>query len=74
MASGRTDHWTKMHRSLAKNQTPSFGLHHHYAPHKFSVHTAHDHAFNPGFTVMCGPQNTTAGGIQGVVTAQLQWN
>jgi hypothetical protein len=33
MASGRTDHWTKMRRSLAKfseleasNQTPSFGL------------------------------------------------
>jgi hypothetical protein len=26
------------------------------------------------FTVMCGPQTTTAGGIQGIVTAQLLWN
>jgi hypothetical protein len=35
----------------------------------------HDHA-PPirDFTEMCGPQTTTAGNVQGIVTAQLQWN
>jgi|GraSoi_2013_40cm_1033754.scaffolds.fasta_scaffold05622_4 hypothetical protein len=36
---------------------------------------AHDHALPiRDFTEMCGPQTTTAGSVQGIVTAQLQWN
>jgi hypothetical protein len=27
-----------------------------------------------GLAEMCGPQTTTAGSIQGMETAQLQWN